>query len=80
MARNITGWVDALAQGVGASGSFGGALYMSTGGGGAAAGGSGVYAVRSCYFDSSRVVPTGAANKPRAWGALACVYLGQPVS
>ena len=29
-------------------------------------------------FDSSRVVPTGAANKPRAWGALACCYLGQP--
>lgn len=29
-------------------------------------------------FDSSRVVPVGAANKPRAWGALACVYLGAP--
>ena len=26
----------------------------------------------------SRVVPTGNANKPRAWGALACAYLGQP--
>lgn len=80
MARNITGWVGALAQGVGASGSFGGALYMSTGGGGAAAGGSGVYAVRSCYFDSSRVVPVGAVNKPRAWGALACCYLGTPTT
>lgn len=29
-------------------------------------------------FDTARVVPTGAANKPRAWGALACCYLGQP--
>jgi hypothetical protein len=29
-------------------------------------------------FKASRVVPTGNANKPRAWGALACVYLGQP--
>ena len=28
----------------------------------------------------SRVVPTGVANKPRAWGALACAYLGTPVS
>ena len=26
----------------------------------------------------ARVVPTGSANKPRAWGALACCYLGQP--
>ncbi len=29
-------------------------------------------------FDNSRVVPTGAANLPRSWGALACCYLGQP--
>ena len=28
--------------------------------------------------DSSRVVPAGAANIPRSWGALACVYLGWP--
>ncbi|MDR2573476.1 MAG: hypothetical protein LBC94_03885 [Desulfovibrio sp.] len=26
----------------------------------------------------SRVVPTAAKNQPRAWGALACVYLGAP--
>lgn len=26
----------------------------------------------------ARVVPTGSSNKPRAWGALACCYLGQP--
>lgn len=31
-------------------------------------------------FDASRVVPTGAANKPRAWGALACCYLGIPAA
>ena len=31
-------------------------------------------------FNASRVVPTGNANKPRAWGALACAYLGAPVS
>ena len=31
-------------------------------------------------FDSSRVAPVGAANKPRAWGALACCYLGTPAS
>ena len=30
------------------------------------------------YFDISRKTPTGNANKPRAWGALACCYLGQP--
>lgn len=31
-------------------------------------------------LDSSRVVPVGNANKPRAWGALACCYLGTPAS
>lgn len=29
-------------------------------------------------IDSSRVVPTGPANAPRRWGALACCYLGTP--
>ena len=29
-------------------------------------------------IDNNRVVPTGAANKPRGWGALACCYLGTP--
>ncbi len=80
MIRNITGFVLDLAQSVASSGSFGGALYMSTGGGGAAGGGSSVYAARSCYFNSSRGVPVGAANKPRAWGALACCYLGTPTT
>lgn len=31
-------------------------------------------------FDSARVVPVAAKNQPRAWGCLACVYLGLPVS
>lgn len=29
---------------------------------------------------SSRVVPVGAANIPRSWGALACSYFGQPTA
>ncbi|MDR2076031.1 MAG: hypothetical protein LBP61_03735 [Desulfovibrio sp.] len=31
-------------------------------------------------FRASRKVPTAAKNQVRAWGALACVYLGLPVS
>lgn len=31
-------------------------------------------------FVTSRVAPTSAKNQPRAWGALACAYLGQPTS
>lgn len=31
-------------------------------------------------FQSSRVVSTTAKTQPRAWGALACCYLGQPAS
>lgn len=34
-----------------------------------------VYAI-----DSGRVVPTGAVNIPRSWGALACAYLGLPAA
>lgn len=30
------------------------------------------------YMDASRMVPVAAKNQPRAWGALACVYLGAP--
>lgn len=44
---------------------------------------SGEYSGTSGYdltFDAARVVPTGAANKPRAWGALACCYLGTPAA
>ena len=31
-------------------------------------------------MDTSRVVPVASKNQPRAWGALACVYLGLPAS
>lgn len=31
-------------------------------------------------FATSRVAPTAAKNQPRAWGALACAYLGTPAS
>lgn len=31
-------------------------------------------------FSAERVVPTGPANSPRRWGALACCYLGQIAS
>ena len=31
-------------------------------------------------FAASRVVPTGAVNRPRSYGVLACVYLGRPAS
>lgn len=37
---------------------------------------SGYYA----HFASGRVVPTGAVNAPRSWGALACAYLGHPAA
>jgi hypothetical protein len=45
-----------------------------------ASAGAGISVYRGLSFDPSRVVPTGNANKPRAWGALACVYLGRPAS
>lgn len=48
---------------------------ISTGAQGAA--GSGYTKVT---LDLARVVPTGNANAPRRWGALACAYLGQPAS
>ena len=30
------------------------------------------------WFDSGNVAPTGNKTAPRAWGALACAYLGIP--
>lgn len=76
----MQGYVGTIAQAVANSGDFSGALYMSTGGGGAASGGGQVYAPRSLYFDNARVAPVANKLQPRAWGALACVYLGQPAS
>lgn len=31
-------------------------------------------------IDTARVGPTGSANAPKRWGALACAYLGTPAS
>lgn len=42
--------------------------------------GGGSHSYIKIAIDLARVVPTGAANKPRAWGALACAYLGTPAS
>ena len=55
------------------SGVFGGTITAVSSG---AWGGSGD--VLRIPFDSQRASPTGAANAPRRWGALACAYLGQP--
>jgi hypothetical protein len=38
------------------------------------------YWFTSWVFNSERVVPTANKNQTRAWGALACAYLGQPAS
>ena len=42
--------------------------------------GASAYKAMRIQIDSRNVVPVANANKPRAWGALACVYLGQPAS
>jgi len=36
--------------------------------------------VSTYIFDSGYVAPVAAKNQPRAWGSLACVYLGRPAS
>lgn len=36
--------------------------------------------VATLIYKASRVVPTGAVNLPRSWGALACAYLGVPAT
>jgi hypothetical protein len=58
------------------SGVFGAAISAANPGGSDAAYSYFAYA----HFKSGNVVPTGPANVPRAWGALACVYLGLPAS
>lgn len=45
-----------------------------------AAGSGAAQLARTLNIDTSRVVPTGDANAPRRWGALACAYLGAPTS
>lgn len=54
------------------------AMYISNGANAnvSTAGGSGFRV--DLTFSASRRVPTATKNQPRAWGALACCYLGQP--
>ncbi len=66
--RNITGYIGTTVI------SYpNGAFYRP--GEGQGTGTSGAYGY-DVSMDASRVVPTAAKNQPRAWGALACVYLG----
>ena len=75
MIRNITGNSGQYGDGSVAPPQSS-ALYAITGGSGYQGVSAGWRSYT--YLDISRVVPTGNANKPRAWGALACCYLGQP--
>lgn len=74
--RNISGVLPNLAGEVTAAST--GAFYVQVLGSGAQL--AQANARFSLVFDPSRVVPTAAKNQPRAWGALACAYLGQPAS
>ena len=78
MIRNIMGVLAVIdyasAVGVTATGAF--ALDKYTNGPPSTDSASGYQA----SFSASRVGPVGSANKPRAWGALACCYLGTPVA
>ncbi len=72
--RNITGKTHAsLAYGFFASGAFTQRLAAQ-----AIAGGGAGNQYYWSDLDASCVVPTAAKNQPRAWGALPCVYLGNP--
>lgn len=74
MIRNIQGrnlgGISALATGVFTKTTGGSGFYDQLSGGS--------HIFYSAEFIASRVVPVGNANKPRSWGALACVYLGTP--
>ena len=71
--RNITGQVGTEYN---STGQLAGAFFRTSKTYGSQA--MGDYTAYVTGFDSARVVPVGAANKPRAWGALACCYLGSP--
>ena len=68
--RNIYGWID-------------GYIHLTSGGGVFNIGNESVgmqvapiLGNHQAVFNAFRVVPTAGKNQPRAWGALACVYLG----
>ena len=73
MIRNITGRIVAIGLNQESKG-----VFIGSGQWGGITGG-GNYTHFS-DFSAGRVVPTGVANKPRGWGALACCYLGTPAS
>ena len=79
MIRNISGSFVGYDFGGDSGGSWGGA-FTRTGMAGSSAGGGSSQGEASTSFSPSRVVPTGNANKPRGWGALACCYLGTPAA
>ena len=71
--RNATGTIGAWDSGTSPTGPFysSGTRWVVVG----------ANAERGAYhMDLSRAVPTGPANAPRRWGALACAYLGTPVT
>ena len=74
VARRVMGWLWPTGTGAYA----GGVCYPRPGVYGA---GYGSHASNEgTGIDTARVVPTGPANAPRRWGALACVYLGTPAA
>ena len=73
--RNITGATSIVSAGNSASGAF---VRSSTSGASVNTAAASFY-MSQFSFNASLVVPTAAKNQPRAWGALACVYLGLPV-
>lgn len=76
--RNITGRVNmnpsVIDSGDAPSGAFWGADILPN----VAQAITGTSHFDSFYFESGRVAPYANKNQPRAWGALACVYLGAP--
>jgi len=78
MIRNIVGISSAFAT-YAQSGTSGAITSIIETSAAAQTGSPGSAALRA-KIDASRVGPVGAANKPRAWGALACAYLGQPAA
>lgn len=77
-AQWINGWAQYFIPTVG----VGGAVYTQISEANQAQPAGGVSAPQPfvTLFDNDRVTPTGDANKPRAWGALACCWLGIPAS
>ena len=78
--REIAGWLRTTRATNGAPDHNGVFVSVSNAVAGVGGGGSTVMYSYRGNFSASAVVPTGPVNAPRRWGALACVYLGQPAS